>query len=79
MTWDEFRDLLSGLNESTALVRVAQIRTETDPETLKQLSPEQRRMRSEWMRRRALSRPEKDVTAAISSMQQAFATMFGEG
>ena len=46
MSWDEFSDLLSGLNESTPLVRVAQIRTTTDKDVIKEMTPEQRRMRS---------------------------------
>ena len=79
MSWDEFSDLVGGLNEQTALVRVAQIRTESDRETLKNFTPEQRRMRSEWQRRRALAMPQSEVDAALDAMSKAFAKMFGEG
>lgn len=78
MTWDEFADLLCGLNETTPLVRVAQIRTETDPETLKDFTPAQHRMRSDWQRRQALKKDSGQVEKAISNMQQAFANMWGE-
>ena len=78
MPWDEFCDLVSGLNESTPLVRVAQIRTENDREALKSFTPEQRRMRAEWQRKRAMERPKSDVEAFLASMQGAFAQMFGE-
>ena len=78
MSWDEFSDLVAGLGENTPLVRIAQIRTETDPEAIKNLTPEQRRMRSEWQRRKASRMPESDVTAFVSSIQKAFAAMFGE-
>lgn len=79
MPWDEFVDLVSGLNEQTALVRVAQIRTESDPEVLKSFNAEQRRMRSEWLRKKALKRPESDTRAFLDQMQKGFAELFGEG
>lgn len=78
MGWDEFSDLVAGLNESTPLARVAQVRTESDPEALKKMTPEQRRMRAEWQRSRALARTQEDVTGFVSSMQKAFENMFGE-
>ena len=77
MTWDEFSDLVSGLNEQTPLVRVAQIRTETDREALKRLTPGQLAMRSEWQRRRALRRPESETMAFVADMQRSIAGMFG--
>lgn len=79
MTWDEFSDLLSGLNEDTPLVRVAMIRTESDPERIKAMTPEQRAMRAEWRRRRAYKRPESETKAFLDSIQKAFAASFGEG
>lgn len=77
MGWDEFSDLLSGLNESTPLVKVALIRTESDPERIRAMSPEQRAMRAEWQRRRALNRPEEETRAFVEDMQAALARMFG--
>lgn len=79
MSWDEFSDLLSGLNEQTPLVRVAQIRLETDPEKVRGMTPEQRAMRSDWQRKRALKRPRREVEAFLSSMQKALEKSFGEG
>lgn len=77
MGWDEFGDLVAGLNEQTPLVRVAMIRTETDPEAIRQLTPEQRRMRMEWQRRRAARRPQEEVDGFMASFQEAMAGMFG--
>ena len=79
MGWDEFCDLVAGLNESTPLVRVAQIRTEGDPERLKHFTPSQRRMRAEWQRRRALARPRAETESFIGTMQETFAKLFQEG
>lgn len=78
MSWDEFSDLLGGLNESTPLVRVAQIRTTTDRDVIKEMTPEQRRMRSEWQKQRAMKRGKREVENAISMMQKAFEHMYGE-
>ena len=77
MGWDEFCDLLSGLNDETPLVKVALIRTETDPERIRAMTPEQRRMRAEWQRRRAGGRTEKETQAFLRQMQDGLARMFG--
>lgn len=79
MSWDEFRDLVSGLNDETPLVKVAMIRTESDPERLKQYSPSQRAMHSEWQRRRALKRPEGDTQRFLADMEKSLSSMFGGG
>lgn len=78
MGWDEFSDLVSGLNEDTPLVRVAQVRTESDAERVRELSADQRRMRSEWQRRRAAARSNEDVAGFLSAMQRAFENLYGE-
>lgn len=48
MEWDEFCNLLAGLNEKTPLVRHVAIRAETDPEIIRKFTPEQKRIRTEW-------------------------------
>ena len=78
MAWDEFADLLSGLNESTPLVKVALVRTESDPQKLKDLTPAQRRMRSEWQAQRAKRKDKREVADAIANLQRAFENMYGE-
>ena len=77
MEWDEFADLLSGLNEQTPLVRVAQIRTTTDRDVISGLTPQQRAIRAEWQRRRALATSERERDSVIAQMQAAFAEAFG--
>lgn len=78
MSWSEFNDLVAGLNEQTPLVRIAQIRTESDPERLKEYSPEHRAIRAQWQRRNALKRSQEDTDKAITMLQEAFANMFKE-
>lgn len=77
MGWEEFADLLSGLNDGTPLVRVAQIRTASDPEAVNRMTPQQRRMRTEWQRKRALKRPEAETIEFVESMQAQLAKLFG--
>lgn len=77
MGWDEFCDLLSGLNDDTPLVKVARIRTESDPERIRAMTPEQRRMRAEWQRGRAKRRTEQETLAFVAMMQAAFASAYG--
>lgn len=50
MPWDEYCNLLSGLKEDTPLVKMALVRTETDPEVIKTFTAEQKRINYEWRR-----------------------------
>ena len=78
MDWDELCDLLAGLNEQTPLVRIAQIRTETDRDALKEFTPEQRRIRSEWQQRKARKVKRDDARTFVAQVQTAFENMFGD-
>jgi len=49
MSWNEFCTLLSGINHDTPLGNIVAIRSENDPERLKQFSPTQNRIRREYL------------------------------
>ena len=51
MSWDEFCSLLSGLNSDTPLGGIISIRSEKDPKKLKDFTPEQKKIRSDYIRR----------------------------
>lgn len=51
MDEDEFFSLLAGLNETTALIKIVQIRSETDKEILKHYTPEMKKIRQDWLNR----------------------------
>lgn len=53
MKWDEFRAFLQGIAPETPLGRIVSIRAEMDEEVLKHFTPEQNRIRSEWLHRTA--------------------------
>lgn len=51
MTWDEFSSLLRGLGADSPLGRIVRIRSETDKETIKRFTKEQKKIRNDWLRR----------------------------
>ena len=77
MSWDEFRDLLSGLSPDTALGRMVAIRAEEDTEILKQFTPEQRRIRSQWRSCTAKRKRAEDTADFLAQMQNVFRQMAG--
>ena len=53
MSWDEFCTLLSGLRHDTPLGNIISIRSETDKDIIKHFTPQQKKIRSDWQRRKA--------------------------
>mgnify|MGYP001388089426 CR=1 FL=1 len=53
MTWQEFCSLLSGIMHDTPLGMVVAIRAEKNPKVIMNFTPEQKRIRNEWLRRRS--------------------------
>lgn len=49
MPWKEFRQLLIGIGPDTPLGRVVSIRSEDRKEFLENFSPDQHRIRNEWL------------------------------
>ena len=79
MSWDEFADLLNGLNEDTPLVKVVQIRTENDPEALKNFTTGQKKIRSDWHRKLAKRKSGMEVNEFLAFMQKSFAENYTKG
>lgn len=52
MSWQEFCTLLSGILPETPLGKIVAIRAEKDPKVLQKFTPEQKRVRNEWIKRR---------------------------
>lgn len=77
MPWEEFRQLLSGTGPETPLGRIVSIRSETDKDVLKRFTKEQRRIRNEWMQRRAQNVSPEQTEEFIEQMKQAFIRMAG--
>ena len=69
LEWDEFLNLLSGLLPETPLGKVVAIRTEKNPEILKNYTPEQKKIRNEWLRK---STPKVDYSEAMKNFDAMF-------
>lgn len=77
MSWEEFKQLLSGLGPETPLGRIVSIRMENDKEILKRFSEEQRRIRNEWLQRSAKQKSAQQTEDFIEQMKQMFISMAG--
>jgi flagellar motor switch protein FliG len=77
MKWREFTAYMSGLDGKTPLGRIVSIRAEEDREVLKQFTPEQKKIRSEWRLRKAKKMPKQDVAAVIEQFKNMFISMAG--
>lgn len=68
---------MSGLDGKTPLGRIVSIRSENDPEMLKQFTPEQRRIRAEWRLKQTKKMPKQDLVAVYNMFKNAFISMAG--
>lgn len=75
MSWDEFKDLLSGLPPESPLGRIAQIRLEDDKDIIKHFTSSQKKIRSEWRRRKAKEVSETDRAQFLEQMKNTFIQM----
>ena len=66
---DEFLNLLSGLMGDTPLGLIVQIRSETDPEVIDSITPEQKRIRSEWINKKANEISKEDYDKAMENFK----------
>ena len=75
MSFREFAYLIEGLSDTTPLGRIVAIRAENNPEHLKEFTPEQRKIRSEYRRKAASKKTKKEVGDAIEQFKQAFISL----
>lgn len=80
MPWTEFCTLVGGLMPDTPLGQIVTIRSEKDPKVIKQFTPDQRRIHSDWKRHVAtkkLDSPDK-LKKEMDNLSRALAVMFGK-
>lgn len=68
----EFRALLEGLGPDTPLGRIVSIRSEQDKDVLKNFTPEQKRIRNEWRKRKAEEISKEDLDEVLESFKNLF-------
>lgn len=81
LSWSDWNKLVAGLMDDTPLGRIVALRMETDPEVLKKLTPEQKRIRGEWVsfklnKQKADPASEKMLRAQMAQMQKALKAVF---
>ena len=79
MSYDEFCSYLSGIMPDTPLGNVVRIRSETDKELLESFTPEQRKIRSDWLGRQASEKSDEDTQEYLKNILKAFKDLAGEG
>lgn len=77
--YSDWAKLVSGLMDDTPLGRVISIRSETDRDVIRHMTPDQRRMRQEWLAYRSAHRSTEERQADIQALQAMIAGMFGGG
>ena len=68
MSWREFADLLACLSAETALGRIVSIRSENDPEILKNFTKGQKEVRAEWRESHRKELSQKEYNASMQSL-----------
>ena len=72
MKWQEFADLLAGLSPETPLGRMVAIRSESNPDVIKNFTPDQQRIRAEWAKKSASKVTEEQMRTMLDSLKAAF-------
>lgn len=72
MPYSEFCSYLSGIMPDTPLGRIVSIRSEENEEILKNFTPEQKRIKSEWDRKRVSTVSQEDYVKVINDFKEMF-------
>ena len=75
MSADEFLTLLGGLNSDTPLGNVVMIRSEKDPKKIKSFSNDQKRIRNEWLYKKARTISKDQFNKDMAAFEKIFENM----
>lgn len=78
MKWDEFYDLVAGLNEKTPLGRIVAVRAETNQDVIKNFTPHEHKIRNDWRRRAAKQVTQEQLMTALDDMKNALIGLAGK-
>lgn len=79
MSWNEFCSLLTGIMYDTPLGRVVDIRSQKDKKIIEQFSPEEKRIRDEWLKRKhkKMQGNQETYNEFWSNFQQTMKELYG--
>ena len=78
MSWREFSYLINGLSGNTPLGTLISIRAEKDPERLKEFTPDMKKIRSDYLQKKAKKMSKADADKGYADMEKAFLGMVGK-
>lgn len=79
MPWDEFCDLLAGLDDTTPLGKMVSIRLETDEEIINAFTPDQKRIHDDWQKKQVMQTDISVRDSLVKEFQAEFASAEGVG
>lgn len=74
---EEFRQLLSGLNGETPLGYVVQIRSEKNPKKIREMTANEKKIRSDWTVFKAKNKKTPKMELKPEDISKVFSKMFG--
>lgn len=80
MPWSEMSILLAGINHKTPLGIMISIRSETDQERLKAFTPEQRKIRNDWLSsqsKKLIKNNPDEALRQVMAFEKAMTAAFG--
>lgn len=75
LDWGELISDIAGLKGDTPLGNIIRIRKEKDPEVLKKFTPEEIKIRNEWLNKSASQISEENYEQAMESIKNMFKSM----
>ena len=77
VSWDEFKSLVAGIAPETPLGRIVAIRSETDRDTIKRFSRDQKRIYDKWRNRKAEAMTPQTYDKQMKYLEQMMAELCG--
>lgn len=74
---EEFRQLLSGLNGETPLGYVVQIRSEKNPKKIREMTANEKKIRSDWAVFKAKDKKSPKIELKSEDISKVFSKIFG--
>ena len=75
MPYSEFCSYLSGIMPDTPLGQIISIRSEKNEDIIKNFTPEQKRIKSEWEKKMASNVSEKELDEVLNGFKEMFKTL----
>lgn len=77
MKWGELSSYISGIMQDTPLGNIVGIRSETDKEVIKQMTPAQKEIRRQWRNEQAGKISEDEMKQILEGMKKSLMSIAG--